>query len=220
MPRVFSQLVTWSYGLTHGKGSRQLNISDNGRRDLVGLSSLWLPMKCCKLVQVNCHITTSIEIRSATAEDLPQVQSIFEYYVLNTVVTFLVQRPPSDYINSRYQDSRSRNLPYLVAVDEGSGRIVGYTYAAAFRGFMLGYGQSVEMTIFCHPEYKGKEIGNHLMDAILKALRETKHATKEAGYEDNVVEFSVKKVFAIMSVDETAPGGGSCSSRLVLQERV
>ena len=73
---------------------------------------------------------------------------------------------------------------------------------------MLGYGHSVEMTIFCHPEYKGKGIGNQLMDAILKALHETKHASKEAGYEDNVVDFSVRKVFAIMSVDETAPGRG------------
>lgn len=152
--------------------------------------------------------TWSIEIRSAAAEDLPQVQSIFEYYVLNTVVSFLVQKPPRGYIQSRYRDSTSRNLPYLVAVEEGSGKVVGYTYASAFRGFMLGYGHSVEMTIFCHPEYKGKGIGNQLMNTILTALRETKHASKEAGYEDNVVEFSVKKVFAIMSVDETAPGGG------------
>lgn len=150
----------------------------------------------------------SFNIRSATVEDLPQVQSIFEYYVLNTVVSFLVQKPPADYIKSRYQDSTSRNLPYLVAVEKGSGKVLGYTYASAFRGFMLGYGHSVEMTIFCHPDHKGQGIGRQLMDAMLRALHETKHASKEAGYEDNVVEFSVKKVFAIMAVDETASGGG------------
>ena len=77
----------------------------------------------------------SFNVRSATVEDLLQVQSIFEYYVLNTVVSFLVQKPPSDYVKSRFQDSTSRHLPYLVAVDEGSGKIVGYTYASAFRGF-------------------------------------------------------------------------------------
>ena len=147
-------------------------------------------------------------VRSATVEDLPQIRSIFEYYVLNTVVSFLVQNPPPEYIMSRYQDSMSRNLPYLVAVEDESGKVVAYTYASAFRGFMLGYGHSVEMTIFCHPAHKGTGIGNQLMDALLKALRDTKHASKEAGHENNVIEFSVKKLFAIMSVDETAPGEG------------
>ena len=149
-----------------------------------------------------------VKVRNAAEEDLSQIQPIFEYYVLNTVVSFLVQKPPPDYIKSRYQESTARKLPYLVAVEEDSGTVVGYSYASAFRGFMLGYGHSVEMTIFCQPDHKGKGIGNQLMDAMLRALRETKHVSKEAGYEDNTVEFTIRKVFAIMAVDETAPGGG------------
>jgi L-amino acid N-acyltransferase YncA len=150
----------------------------------------------------------SIKIRSATVEDLPQIQPIFEYYVLNTVVSFLVQKPPPDYIRSRYEASKERNLPYLVAEDSSSGKIVGYSYASAFRGFMLGYGHSVEMTIFCHPDYKGRGIGSRLMEEILKALHETKHISYEAGYEDKPVEFTIRNIFAIMSVDETAPQRG------------
>jgi L-amino acid N-acyltransferase YncA len=150
----------------------------------------------------------AVEVREADVHDLPQIQAIFDFYVLNTVVSFLVQKPPPDYIKSRFQESRKRGLPYLVAVEADSGEVVGYTYASAFRGFMLGYGHSVEMTVFCHPNHRGKKIGDRLMGELLKALRSTKHISQEAGHEENVVEFAIKKVFAIMAVDETAPRGG------------
>ena len=150
----------------------------------------------------------STTVRSATADDLSQILSIFEYYVLNTVVSFLVQKPPQGYVESRYQESKDRNLPYLVAIEENSGNIIGYASASAFRGFMLGYGHSVEVSIFCHPQHKGKGTGNQLMEAMMEALGKTKHVSKEAGHEGNTVEFTIKKVFAIMAVDDTAPRGG------------
>jgi L-amino acid N-acyltransferase YncA len=150
----------------------------------------------------------AIEVRQAGNHDLPQVQAIFEYYVLNTVVSFLIQKPPSDYIKSRFEESKKRRLPYLVAIEADAGKIVGYAYASAFRGFMLGYGHSVEMTVFCHPEHRKKGIGDELMDELLKALRATKHISQEAGHEENLVEFNIKKVFAVMAVDEAAPRGG------------
>jgi L-amino acid N-acyltransferase YncA len=150
----------------------------------------------------------TIEVRQADIKDLPQIQAIFAYYVLNTVVSFLVQAPPPDYIKSRFEDSRKRGLPYLVAVEAGSVEVVGYTYASAFRGFMLGYGHSVEMTVFCHPDHRNKGIGGQLMGELLKALRSTKHISQEAGHEDNIVKFTIKKVFAVMAVDNTAAKGG------------
>ena len=150
----------------------------------------------------------SIEIRAATEGDVQQIQQIFEHYVLNTVVSFLLQRPPPDYIESRYKASAERNLPYLVAVEQDTQKVVGYTYASAFRGFMLGYGHSVEMSLFCAPGYTSKGIGSKMMAALLDALRQTKHVSYEAGHEQNKIAFEIMKVFAIMAVDETASGGG------------
>ena len=150
----------------------------------------------------------SIEIRPATPEDLAQVQEIFEHYVLNTVVSFLVQKPPSGYIESRYRISVERNLPYLAAVESGTEKVVGFTYASAFRGFMLGYGHSVEMSLFCAPGYSNQGIGSKMMVALLDALRQTRHVSHEDGHEENKVEFEIKKVFAIMAIDEAAPKNG------------
>ncbi|EXJ82586.1 hypothetical protein A1O3_06399 [Capronia epimyces CBS 606.96] len=149
----------------------------------------------------------TIIVRPATHADLPQVREIFEHYVLNTVVSFLVQRPPPDYIQGRFQDITSRNLPYLVAVDDG-GQVLGYSYVSAFRGYMLGYGHTVELSLFCHPQHRNKGVGSQLLQQLLQTLRTTKHVTKEVGHEDHPVEFEVKKLLAIMAVDETAPNQG------------
>jgi len=150
------------------------------------------------------------KIRKATEQDLIQIRDIFEYYVLNTVVSFLIQTPPMSYIRSRYDDTIDRNLPYLVAVqsDSGSEKIVGYAYASAFRGFMLGYGHSAEMTIFCAPNNVGQGIGNLLMKELLFQLRKTKHVSKEASHEDKPRQFDIKRVFAVMSVDDQGPRKG------------
>ncbi|KAL2433682.1 hypothetical protein ABEF95_008693 [Exophiala dermatitidis] len=149
----------------------------------------------------------AVTVRRATEADLPQVRAIFEHYVLNTIVSFMVQRPPPDYIAQRFQEIASRNLPYLVAVGDG-GQVVGYAYAAAFRGYMLGYGHTVEMSLFCHPQHRNKGVGGQMIQQLLQMLRTTKHTTKEVGHEDNVVEFDIKKVIAVMSVDESAPNRG------------
>lgn len=149
----------------------------------------------------------SVTVRPATQNDLPQVREIFEHYVLNTVVSFLVQKPPANYIASRFQETVLRNLPYLVAVDE-QGQVVGYSYASAFRGFMLGYAHTVEISLFCHPDHTNKGIGSQMIKELIQTLRTTKHLTKEVGYEEEPVETDIKKIMAIMAVDDTALGQG------------
>ena len=145
-------------------------------------------------------------IRPASCDDLPQVREIFEHYVLNTVASFLIQRPPPDYISSRFDEITARNLPYLVAVDN-HGSVLGYSYAAAFRGYMQGYGHTVEVSLFCHPQYINKGIGSQMIKRLLELLRTTKHLTREVGH-DEPLESDVKKVMAIMAVDEEGTGHG------------
>lgn len=148
------------------------------------------------------------QVRQAQPEDLAQIHVIFEYYVLNTVVSFLTLKPPVDYIESRYKATIERGFPYLVAVHPATGQVVGYAYASAFRGFMLGYGHSAEMTIFCHPDFQNKGVGSTLMKELLVALRQMTHVSTEAGHENESRSFKLKKVFAIMAVDETGPDKG------------
>ncbi|KAK5053300.1 hypothetical protein LTR84_002274 [Exophiala bonariae] len=148
-------------------------------------------------------------VRPAVESDLTQIRDIFEHYVLNTVVTFLTQKPSLEFMKTRYKDSASRQLPYLVAVDPSQNeKVVGYACASAFRGYLLAYGHTVEITLICHPQYTGRGIGSLLISELIARLKETTHLAKEVEYEANQIEFPVKKVLAVMAVDESAADQG------------
>lgn len=152
-----------------------------------------------------------IQIRSAKQADIPQILAIYKHYVANTVITFLIKEPTEAYILSRLTISQDRGLPYLVAEDIDSSdppNIVGYASASPFRGFMLGYGHTVEMSIFVHPEHIRCGVGSLLMGELIQRLRECRHVSREADHEDEAVEFPVKNVLAVMAVDDQAADGG------------
>ena len=145
------------------------------------------------------------EVRPAIEADLPGVLTIFNHYVLHTVTSFLVQEANLEYVKSRFEKAKERGLPYFVAVQEGD--VLGYAYASPFRGFMLGYGHSVEITIILYPGHTKRGLGSLLMKNLLDALKTTKHIGREAGYEENLVEFDIWNVMAIMSVDDKSEDG-------------
>lgn len=144
----------------------------------------------------------AVTIRPAHADDVPHIQSIYSHYVLHTVTSFLIKEPPTDYIMSRFEASRDRGLPYLVAEQKADLKITGYAYASPFRGFMLGYGHSVEVTIFVHPEHVRQGVGSSLMRGLLGLLKDARHHSREVGHEDQPRDFEIKQVLAVMSVDD------------------
>lgn len=151
-----------------------------------------------------------VQVRAAVASDLPQIREIYTHYVLNTVVSFLILEPPEDYATSRFRNAQARHLPYLVASenDEPDSKVIGYAYASAFRGFMLGYAHSVEISVFCHPEHRARGIGSALLGRLLEGLKTTKHLSSEAGHDDQAEEVQVRQVLAVMGVDDQAADEG------------
>ncbi|OAX82821.1 hypothetical protein ACJ72_02825 [Emergomyces africanus] len=165
-----------------------------------------------------------VKIRSATASDLPQIHSIFTHYVRNTVITFLTNSPPLSVIAKRLREAQERGLPYLVAVEqleqdntETGGdipeKICGYTQASAFRGYMLSYGPTVEMSLFVHPDYHSQGIGSILLSSLIEALKGAKHRCREfaadVGSEAPAPELmKVKSILAVMAVNPDGKNGG------------
>ena len=149
----------------------------------------------------------AVQIRKALLGDLPQSYDIYMFYVRDTVLTFLTLPPPLEVFQQRFDASVLRGLPWLVAVNEESQRVLGYAYASAFRT-SLGYGHTVEITVFCHPQQTSKGIGSKLLGELLNELCKCTHTATEAGHEKAPVEFEVRKAIAVMAVDETGPGGG------------
>lgn len=112
----------------------------------------------------------NIIIRTADAEDLPALTDIYNHFVINTHVTFDT-RPfsPLDRQSwfDRYQDSGRHQL--LVAVDDATGGILGYTTSGQLRP-KPAYDTSVETTVYLHPDDVGQGIGKRLYAALFDRL--------------------------------------------------
>ncbi|OAT10801.1 GNAT family N-acetyltransferase, variant 1 [Blastomyces gilchristii SLH14081] len=165
-----------------------------------------------------------LKVRTATESDIPQIYSIFTHYVRNTVITLFANTPPFSYMTKRFHKTQERGLPFLVAVEQleqddtchggnMAEKVCGYTLASPFRGYMLSYAPTVEMSLFVHPEYHSRGIGSTLLSSLIEALQEAKHlsyqVTGHAGSEARVhAEAKVKSILAIMTVNPEGKNGG------------
>lgn len=107
----------------------------------------------------------SLSIVCATLADLPAITDIYRHHVLNGTGTFETTAPDLAAMQSRWQEVRDRDLPWLVARE--ADEVVGYAYANWFRP-RLAYAYTVEDSIYVHPQALGRGIGGALLDALVK----------------------------------------------------
>ena len=112
---------------------------------------------------------TDIRIRPAERRDLPRLTEIYNYYVLNTPVTFDIE----PYTVERREPWFAQFAPtgrHRLPVAESAAGVVGYAGTTRFRP-KAAYDTTVETTIYCAPEEAGKGIGKRLYAALFEALR-------------------------------------------------
>jgi len=107
-------------------------------------------------------------VRSATSEDSNQITDIYNYYILNTTVTFEKTPITEDIIKKRVEDTQVK-YPWLVL--EVDGIIQGYAYATDWkpRG---AYRHSVESTVYLRDGQSGKGYGSLLYSKLLEVLKQ------------------------------------------------
>ena len=106
-------------------------------------------------------------IRIATREDAPQVAVIYNYYVVNTIVTF-EEEPVSDAeVAERILLNQSHGV-WLVSEKEGE--ILGYSYAAPFAS-RCAYRSTAETTIYISQSHQRQGHGIALYNSLLEHLR-------------------------------------------------
>jgi len=108
-----------------------------------------------------------IELRYATIEDNYDILMIYEYYVLNTAITFECNVPTIAEMNDRMKNIQKK-YPFLVALVDNN--IVGYTYASDFR-YKEAYQWSAESTIYLNKDSTGKGIGKILYQKLIDILK-------------------------------------------------
>lgn len=108
-------------------------------------------------------------VRPATPADMAQVQAIYAHYVTRSAASFEEEVPSIAEMQRRRDAVVARNLPYLVAEDDGE--VLGYTYAGPWRP-RSAYRYTVEDSIYVAPFVQGRGIGKALLGALIDRCTE------------------------------------------------
>lgn len=107
-------------------------------------------------------------VRNVHINDAQQLVGIYNYYVLNTIITF-------DDVPLKAQAFEEKittiNVGYPFLVFEEGSKIFGYAYAGKWRQ-KPAYKNTVEITVYLKEGEYGKQIGTKLYTELLKQLKE------------------------------------------------
>jgi len=123
-----------------------------------------------------------IEMRIRTAElgDLARITEIYNYYILNTAVTFDVEVYTVERREAWLAQFGATGRHRLVVAEE-NGVVIGYAATTRFRP-KAAYETTVETSIYCAPEAVGKSIGKRLYAELFEMLSREDIHRYVAGY--------------------------------------
>ena len=123
---------------------------------------------------------TDVRIRNAVREDLPRLTEIYNYYVVNTPVTFDIDPYTVERRATWFEQFAPTGRNRLLVAESGDG-VVAYAGTMRWRP-KAAYDTTVETTIYCAPDAVGKGIGRHLYQALFESLRGEDVHRYVAGY--------------------------------------
>ena len=106
-------------------------------------------------------------IRKVSIKDAEEICGIYNYYILNTIVTFEDGALSKREMEKRIQQITS-NYPWIVYVEDK--RILGYAYATMWKT-RSSYKNTVEVTFYVNHDFTGKGIGSILCKGLLVKLK-------------------------------------------------
>lgn len=111
----------------------------------------------------------SFIIRDAHAADLPEVREIYNYYVVNSSITFDSNAMTLTEWAHKFGVLQKFRMPFLVA-ESPTGQILGYALAAPIRATRMAR-VVAENSIYLGPAATGKGLGKALMEALIEKSR-------------------------------------------------
>lgn len=125
----------------------------------------------------------AIELRPATSHDVKHITEIYNYYVINSVVTFDIEKSTEETWLDKLEYLNGLGLPFIVA-QSASGNVLGFAYVAPWRA-KAAYRRTVENTIYLRPAAIGKRLGTKLLAELIER-------SKAAGVKEIVAVISDK----------------------------
>lgn len=104
-------------------------------------------------------------LRPATKDDVKEITDIYNYYVINSVVTFDIEKTTEATWLDKLEYLNGLDLPFIVA-QSASGDLLGFAYVAPWRA-KAAYRRTVENTIYLRPAAIGKRLGTKLLAELI-----------------------------------------------------
>ncbi|POR24807.1 N-acetyltransferase [Flavobacterium columnare] len=114
---------------------------------------------------------TSIYIREAEYEDLPEILEIVNYEILNSTSIWEYHIRSLEQQQKIFEEKKLNDHPFLVAIKEN--KIVGFGTYGLFR-FKIGYQFTAEHSVYVHKDFHGNGIGSLLLREIIKIAKKQK----------------------------------------------
>jgi L-amino acid N-acyltransferase YncA len=108
--------------------------------------------------------TQAVVVRDALEQDMAAIQAIYAHEVLHGSASFEEMAPTTDAMLARRAAVLELGLPYLAA--ELEGRVVGYSYATAYRP-RPAYRYTIEDSVYVARGMQGRGIGRALLAALI-----------------------------------------------------
>ena len=112
---------------------------------------------------------SDIVIRRAEAADLSALLDIYNFYVLNTPITFDIEPRTLAQRQQWLEQFRERGRHQCFTAVMGL-RPIGWACSAKFKD-KAAYETSIETSVYCAPGYTGRGLGRRLYATLFEALR-------------------------------------------------
>ena len=109
-----------------------------------------------------------MKFRLARLEDAAEILAIYQPYIEKTAITFEYEVPSLEDFTERVK-TISSVFPYIVALDEDTGRILGYAYASRYRE-RKAYDWVVELSVYVAEDLQHQHVGTALYQRLLAFL--------------------------------------------------
>ena len=96
-----------------------------------------------------------IELVDVTENDFEVIKEIYDYYVLNTTVTFHIEEVSVSGLKEFILTGHPKYKSFMIHYDN---RVSGFCYISHYN-IRQAYNRSAEVTLYLKPEYTGRGIG-------------------------------------------------------------